>query len=493
MKKRIRYISILMIVCILGIIGVQGYWLYNAWDIAYVQFGRSINGALGEATGRKGFADMKSYLKKHPSYNPGGDSILRKMSEASAGGGNRVYFRNDRRQSPADRRGNFAVKVKAPPVGLAIISDSSDTLPESSNSSMGPSWYFIAERLRKEPYDLAALDSFFREELDDRGIHAQFVLDTAQVPRSDFHNEDFRRKWREHTKLQTHWIPVNPVDDIFVRASFQTPYGYLFGKLLWILIASLVLLALITWCMIYMLRTILKQKRWSDVKNDFISNMTHELKTPIATVGAAIEALQHFQGMEDTRKAQSYLDISQQELKRLTDLVEKVLQISIEENEVMILQPEKVNVKTLIDEIIVRQQIKVGKEVQFDFHQTLEDPFLYVDKLHFSNAVNNLIDNAIKYSLEKVVLHISIHSAANQMVFVFKDNGIGIPPYYQQLIFEKFFRVPTGDLHDVKGFGLGLSYVKKVVERHGGSIRVKSEAGKGAEFTIVMPRIPVQV
>jgi len=469
-----------MIVCILGIIGVQGYWLYNAVHIAYDQFGRNINSALGEAIGRKGFADMKDFLKKNPSFNPLEDSLLRSgkidVNNKRVG----IFYRKDRYRS-AGRPDTFISRAPIYPDGHD--SSQGDNLVSSPN----PYWYFVSERLNRQPYQLSSLDTFYREELDERGIRTTFVLDTQRVERSEFRDKDFRRQWRDHTLQQTHRMRVNPLSDIFVRATFPTPYRYLFGKLLWILIASFILLVLTTWCFIYMLRTILKQKRWSEVKNDFISNMTHELKTPIATVSAAIEALQHFHGMDDEGKAQSYLDISHNELQRLSDLVEKVLNISIEENEEMVLQKEKVNIKELVNGIIKHQEVKSGKGIHFDFKYTLADPFIQVDKLHFTNALNNLIDNAIKYSYEKVDITITVGSKPGQIIFTVKDNGIGIPPHYQHLIFDKFFRVPTGDLHNVKGFGLGLSYVKKVIERHGGSIQVKSDPGKGTEFTIMLP------
>lgn len=470
LKKRIRYISLLMIVCILGIVSVQGYWLYNAWKLAYSQFGRNINSALGEAAGRKGFADMRSFLKTHPAFRNQVDSA----------------------QAAGDRDGFFARRLH--PAGPAPRRSPDDTAAQQDLSSdttgNGPnlSWYFVEEQVARQPYDIATLDTMYREELEERGIRTPFVLDTQTVSKARFRDPDFRREWHDHARLQTHWTRVNLANDLFVRATFQTPYGYLFGKLLWILVASLVLLVLITGCLIYMMRTILKQKRWSDIKNDFISNMTHELKTPIATVSAAIEALTHFQGMEDKNKTLSYLDISQQELKRLTDLVEKVLNISVEESEEMVLEKVPVNLIELVDGIVASHRIKAGKEVHIEFDHAISDPVARVDRLHFSNAVNNLLDNAIKYSRDDIRIRIGLSGDKEKVELSIRDRGIGIPPYYQALVFDKFFRVPTGDLHNVKGFGLGLSYVKKVVERHGGTIRLKSEPSQGAEFTIILPR-----
>lgn len=472
MKKRIRYIFILMTACILGILSVQGYWLYNAWHIALDQFGRSINDALGESAGKQGFHDIRVFLREHA---PEGLTLDSLSDEATR----RSYFfrRNSLRETPMpgaeSPRGN--------------TDTTNDRNEEEVTRPGNPSMYFISERLSREPYSLSSLDSLYLEELDSRGIKAVYTLDTFRVSRSAFRDRTFREQWRRHSELQTRKIRVNPIGDLYVQASFHTPYGYLFGKLIWILIASLVLFILTTWCFIYMLHTILKQKKWSEIKTDFINNMTHELKTPIATVNAAIDALRHYSGMDDKEKAGSYLDISHNELQRLSNLVEKVLQASIEGNEEPVLHKEKINIVDAIQDIIDSQELKAGKAVRFRLHNHLEDPLLRVDKLHFANMISNLVDNAIKYSREKVDIDISLRKKGAQTQIAIKDNGVGIPSHYQRLIFDKFFRVPSGDIHNVKGFGLGLNYVKSITEKHGGGIQVKSDPGKGTEFIISLP------
>lgn len=485
MKKRIRYIFILMMVCILGIIAVQGYWLYNAWHIAFDQFGRSINDALGEAAGRQGFHEIKVFLRQHPGMGFDGDSAVEVFRGHPDGKESRrgFFLRRDNRHSDSAVSPGQPARER-----VTIISDSGGAGGEEDQARPGnPSFFFISEKISKQPYPMESLDSLYREELDSRGIKAVYTLDTLRVDRTAFRDRTFREKWRQHDALQTRKIRVNPTGDLYVQASFHTPYGYLFGKLIWILIASFVLFALTTWCFIYMLHTILRQKRWSEIKNDFISNMTHELKTPIATVNAAIDALQHFRGMDDREKAKSYLDISQQELQRLSNLVEKVMQVSIEGNEELVLHKEKISVISVIEGIINSQRLKAEKEVHFQLHDSLEDPHLKVDKLHFSNMINNLIDNAIKYSGEKVNIEITVKSKGSDTIISISDNGLGIASHYQQLIFDKFFRVPSGDIHNVKGFGLGLSYVKNIVDKHEGTIRVKSEPAKGTEFIITLP------
>lgn len=417
-----------MTVCILGIIGFQGYWLYNAYDLAYDRFMGTVNDALRDAVGKKGFQDGKEYVKVHP-----------------------------------ELKQEFQYKRSG--------------------------WYFIAEKLKDRPYDLQELDSLFADELEERGVSVQYTLDSATRSRVDARRRIHLQKRQETIQPQTRWMRVNPANHLFVRATFKTPYGYLFSKLFWVLVVSFILLLLIIGCFTYMMNTILKQKKIAEIKDDFINNMTHELKTPIATVHAAIEALQHFQALEDKEKTQSYLAISHKELSRLSGLVERVLQDSIEETPGFTLYPEKVNVEEVVTDLINRQQVKADKKVTFDFDNKLPDNFIVVDKTHFTNALNNIIDNAVKYSGKEV--HIKLATAMdkeNRFSIVISDNGQGISPTYKKMIFDKFFRVPTGDLHNVKGFGLGLSYVKNIIEKHGGSVWVESEQGRGSRFIIIIPQ-----
>ena len=416
-----------MTVCILGIIGFQGYWLYNAYHLAYRQFMGTVNDALRDAVGKKSYRDVKSYSDAHPE--------IQKDSQ---------YKR--------------------------------------------PGWYFMAEQLKDEPYDVQDLDTLFLQELEERGVHVQYVLDTAARARPSTRRRVRIEGAPYESHLQTRWLRVNPAGRLFVQATFNTPYGYLFSKLFWVLAVSFVLLILTIWCFTYMMHTILRQKKLSEIKDDFINNMTHELKTPIATVHAAIEALQHFQAMDDRKKAQSYLEISHKELDRLSGLVERVLQDSIEEAPGFTLQIQSVDINALVREVINRQKVKTEKEVHFDFKNSLSDPLIQVDKTHFTNALNNIIDNAVKYSGRKVQIRITAAAAEDGgFSLSIADDGIGIPAAYKGLIFDKFFRIPTGDLHNVKGFGLGLSYVRNIIEKHKGSIRVESEPGKGSLFIILIP------
>jgi signal transduction histidine kinase len=468
-----------MSVCILGIFLFQGYWLYNSYKLREEQFSKEINESLRMAVFNKQFSDVRRYIKY---FGKDKDSLNRPMrgladqlEEIGMPKGKRFRGQRDLDHYPG------------PPPPEAFHGDSPSKVVYADTLARQISEYLITSTLHNDSTNLIKLDSIFKVELANRQIATPYQLDTFHLNYSGFERESFRDSIRRREPRQTAKIPFNPASNLFVQASFDSPLQFILQKMIWTLLSSLVLLVLTTLCFVYMLRTILKQKRLSEVKNDFINNMTHELKTPIATVSAAVEALQNFNALNDQRKTQTYLDISKNELQRLSDLVEKVLHIAAEEKEDIELFREETDLNEVIDNILSNHQLKAGKQLQLRYDNNLAGKTVYVDKTHLSNAINNLIDNAIKYSGEQVQLYIQTNLENGILKIKVKDHGIGIPKVYQGSIFDKFFRVPTGDLHNVKGFGLGLSYVQKIVEMHGGTIHVQSEPDKGSEFTIIIP------
>jgi two-component system phosphate regulon sensor histidine kinase PhoR len=232
----------------------------------------------------------------------------------------------------------------------------------------------------------------------------------------------------------------------------------------------------------------LKQQRLSELKNEFISNITHELKTPIATVGVAIEALKNFNAMQDPRRMKEYLDISSNELQRLGFLVDKVLKLSMFEKKEVDLRYETVNLRELVEE--VKESLRLQLE-KYDATVGVEqdgDITLEVDRLHLLSVIFNLLDNALKYGKGKPVISIRLAEKGSTVEMRVADNGIGIPRAYKEKIFERFFRVPQGNIHNAKGYGLGLSYAAEVVKKHKGTIVAESEEGKGTEFIITLPK-----
>ena len=240
-------------------------------------------------------------------------------------------------------------------------------------------------------------------------------------------------------------------------------------------------------------RNLLKQRKLAELKNEFISNITHELKTPIATVGVAIEALKNFNAIHDPQRTKEYLEISQNELARLSLLVDKVLKLSLFEKKEMELKKEQFDCRQLAEEVINSMKLQFEKyNAKVKLHSEGENFIIEADKLHITSVIYNLLDNALKYGKENPVIDVQLISQAEYIEISVRDNGIGIAVAYKEKIFEKFFRVPTGDKHNIKGYGLGLSYVAEVIKRHQGNVSVESEPGKGSVFTATFPYAAVR-
>ncbi|HEU4551218.1 MAG TPA: HAMP domain-containing sensor histidine kinase [Chitinophaga sp.] len=488
MRKRIRNILILMSVCILGIYLFQGYWLYNSYQVQFDQFNRDINGALRTALFTNQFMDVRRMIHYYGKDPVPAVNYYHKDTTATLR--NELIIQLEQMGIPGSKRDSAQALIDSIMNGdreMPVYNHGSPSRTFADTLARQISDLILLNNLYGDSVNLRGLDSAYTAELHNRQIVTGYQFDTFHIDFGNFSRESFRDSMRRREPLKTYKMPFNPASNLFVQATFKSPLQYILTKMVWTLFSSLVLLILTTACFIYMLRTILKQKRLSDVKNDFINNMTHELKTPIATVYAAVEAMQNFNALSDQRKTRNYLDISKQELQRLSDLVEKVLHIAAEEKEEIELFKEETDLNELIDSIITNHQVKAGQPVQFRYDSHLDHPLANVDKTHLSNAVNNLVDNAIKYSGEHPIVRIQCTKTNGLLTIRVKDNGIGIPRIYQESIFDKFFRVPTGNLHNVKGFGLGLSYVKKVVELHHGSVSVRSEPDKGSEFIIQIP------
>jgi two-component system, OmpR family, phosphate regulon sensor histidine kinase PhoR len=236
-------------------------------------------------------------------------------------------------------------------------------------------------------------------------------------------------------------------------------------------------------------RNLRAQQRLNELKNDFISNVTHELKTPLATVSVALEALRDFHALEDPERTKEYLNIAQSELHRLTLMTDKILKASAFETQGVAFVPEKINLHLIVEKILSSLKLVFEKKnLQVDYTPVGSNFELAGSEIHLTNVIYNLIDNALKYGSNSPIIDLQLRDTEGFLEFTIRDQGIGIPKEYQKKIFEKFFRVPTGDVHNVKGYGLGLNYVARVIEKHGGQIDVESELGKGSLFRIRLPK-----
>jgi two-component system phosphate regulon sensor histidine kinase PhoR len=251
---------------------------------------------------------------------------------------------------------------------------------------------------------------------------------------------------------------------------------------------SVFLLGLTTVAFVLVFRSLRAQQKLTAMKNDFISNITHELKTPISTVSVAIEALSHFDALKDPERTREYLAISKTELNRLNLLVDKVLKTALFDQQRIAYHFETLPLVPLIQEVLDSLRVQFEKtEADVRFQHGTGTFSVSGDRVHLMNVLYNLLDNALKYSRSRPNICLSLTDIPQGIRLQVQDQGIGIEPEYQLQVFEKFFRVPTGDVHNVKGYGLGLSYVHQIITGHGGTIRLDSEPGRGSTFEITFP------
>jgi signal transduction histidine kinase len=249
-----------------------------------------------------------------------------------------------------------------------------------------------------------------------------------------------------------------------------------------IFLSLLLSLAVIS-SLFYLLKIINQQKELAAIKNDLISNITHEFKTPIATISAAIEAIKNFNALEDPEKTSKYLSMSSIQINKLHQMVEKLLETAMLDSEQLVLKKETVDIVSIAEGVISKHQIFANKK-ELLFSTTFQPCYVNVDVFHFENVISNLIDNAIKYGGNQIVMN--INSVLNAIEITVVDDGNGIEKNQKEKIFDKFYRVPKGNTHDVKGFGIGLYYCKKIIEKHEGTIVLSSDKSKTI-FKISIP------
>src|SRR4030095_7754187 len=267
-------------------------------------------------------------------------------------------------------------------------------------------------------------------------------------------------------------------------------FSYLVERITLPILFSIFLVGVTALSFLLLYRNLLRQQRLAELKNEFISNITHELKTPISTVAVAIEALKNFNAMQNPERTKEYLDISANELQRLSLLVDKVLKLSMFEKKEVALKKETFDLEELINEVLSIMKLQFEKQNAAVSVKTEGNNFMIeADRLHITSVLYNLLDNALKYSNDVPVIEVRLSELPRDIIELkVTDNGIGIAKEFQRKIFDKFFRVPMGDRHNIKGYGLGLSYVSEIVRRHMGYIKVDSEQGKGTTFTVKLPR-----
>lgn len=349
--------------------------------------------------------------------------------------------------------------------------------------------FIIGKRSIYERLGHVMLDTLLKKEFAESGINIPFkysVKDNGNMVFASFNkNESF-------SNSKTYKVKLFPNDtfqqDQTLQVYFPEKDNYILRNLWSIFGSSFLLIAFVGGIFYYSVNSLLTQKKLSNIKNDFINNMTHELKTPVSTIALALEVIKDKEINKSPEKTERYLNIITEENRRLGTQIEKVLQIAKLEKGDLNLNFEPIDINEVLDQVVKNQSVQMeqfGVKLNLDLHA--EETIVSADRVHLTNIIFNLMDNAIKYSKEKPEITIATNNSDKGLLLKISDKGIGIPKDQLNKIFEKFYRVPKGDLHDVKGFGLGLSYVKNMVEMHNGTISVNSKISEGTDFSVLLP------
>ena len=355
----------------------------------------------------------------------------------------------------------------------------------------------LVDRISKDK-----LHDYLKQEFQDKGIKTPFRYGVYDASRKCFIISD--GKYTVEDKLeQTTLAGYKNLHNSDYRVSlfqddvespgllmvyFPMKNSFIWSSVLKTLIGAAIFMGIILFCFAYTISVIFRQKKLSEMKNDFINNMTHEFKTPIATISLASDSIASPRVINEPNKIKRFTDIIRQENKRMNNQVEKVLQMARIDRQDFTLNIADINMHDIINNAVEYISLQVEKkDGKVSANLQADHPIIKGDMTHISNVINNLLDNANKYSPEKPEISVATRNVNGGLEVIVSDKGIGISKESKKHIFEKFYRVHTGNLHDVKGFGLGLSYVKAMMDAHKGKVDVKSELGKGSSFTLFFP------
>ena len=326
--------------------------------------------------------------------------------------------------------------------------------------------------------------------LKHNNVHYKFEYCVTDI----FNNIILQSPGFQVTKIHdAHTIDLSPEDAKRSREtlhlSINEDKNQVLREMAWMIVASIVFTSIIILAFTVTVRTLVNQKKLSEIKSDFINNMTHELKTPLATISLAIDALTNDKVIHDSDKVKLYSGMIKEENKRMNKQVEKILQAARLEKEEIKLNLQTLDAHQAISKVAENLSLQIlEKRGSLKLKLNAHSHTIEADEVHFSNIIFNLLDNAMKYSSNAPYIEVeTLNAGSNTLSIKVKDNGIGIDKETQARIFDRFYRAHTGNLHNVKGFGLGLSYVKAIVEAHDGKIKVESVPGKGSTFTVTLP------
>jgi signal transduction histidine kinase len=512
-----------------GLIIVQSYWIGNAIDIKEKQFNQLVTKALSDVSDEvrkqeavisiideidpldtnlawKTYSSYEMQLSTSEHFNNSSDGTTGRKPETKFHNEIRVYQHSNQQgddsnitviakdtdylsENPriiVDTSGNYSVRWITP---RQIRKEIESQIKEQqvfldriiSKMLLPPP--SIKERIDKD-----ILNKIIQRSLINNGIdlNYEFAVLTDNLDITMISENYTPESSNEYYAAEL--FPDDLFNTNYLSLYFPGQKNFIFKSLGFMTISSIVLTLLIIMSFVTTIYIIFRQKKLSEIKNDFINNMTHELKTPISTISLASQMINDPSIPAESKNMKNISRIIEDESKRLGYQVEKVLQMAIFDRGKLKLKLKQTDINDLILGVINNFTIqvdKLGGRISGELNAT--NSLVTIDTVHFTNVISNLVDNAVKYSPEKPDILVSTENKNGRLLIRVRDNGIGIKKEDQKRIFEKFYRVPTGNVHNVKGFGLGLSYVKKIVEEHEGAISLKSELNKGTEFEICLP------
>mgnify|MGYP001097101901 FL=1 len=517
MKKRtIWIISTIMGLSFLVLLFLQLKYFQEMADMKKEQFDESVNRALNQASRNLEYNETWRYLQKDVneterrayiqdsigtrSGKP--DGTLQESHQFSVTGKDGTMY-------SAFELKTITVKPSQMPKGM-ILQNDKNSLSEASKSLQEivknryiyqkalldevvySILYSASDKPLKERINFKLLDQDLKSELMNNGINIPYHFRvTTQDGREVYRCSDYSEKGEEYTYSQV-LFRNDPASKMgVVKVHFPDMNSYIFSSVRFMMPAIVFTFILLV-TFIFTIVVVFRQKRYTEIKNDFINNMTHELKTPIASISLAAQMLND----KSLTKSESMMNhlggVIQEETKRLRFLVEKVLQMSMFDRKKTVFKKKELDLNEMVESIAHSFSLRVehtGGRIYTDIGAV--DSTIYVDEVHFQNAIFNLMDNAVKYGKpdQPLDIYMSTWNDDQHLYLSIRDTGLGIKKENLKKVFEKFYRVHTGNVHDVKGFGLGLAYVKQIVELHDGEIAVDSEYRKGTKFTIKLPVI----
>jgi two-component system, OmpR family, phosphate regulon sensor histidine kinase PhoR len=455
-------VIVIMSVALLGLSGIQSYWIKQAVDLNKSNFDYKVFEALKSTSSRLSIKEVQAVLS----------------SSASS-----EFAVEDK--EPLDWEEMTEVELSST-MKMYLTPEEEDQLNNQS----------LEDRI-----SLILLDSILSQELRNSGIELNFNYGVLDLGSGHIIIENGHYAYFDEFNLEGTLTPYNkkltdskyrvqlfvndPIPPGLLVVEFPQKSSVVYGSVVGIIVLSVIFTLLVLGVFAYTICIIFRQKKLSEMKNDFINNMTHELKTPIATISLAADSLNNAKINTHPEKIEKFANVIKQENERMLNQVEKVLQMALIDTQQLHLNLKEIRIHEMVEVAVRNNQLRVkqrGGELRFT--PKAQRDLIFGDEIHISNLIYNLIDNAIKYSPDTLSIEVLTREEEGWLVLEVKDRGLGISKEQRKHIFDRFYRGQMGNLHDVKGFGLGLSYVWEIITAHGGKIEVDSELGKGSIFRV---------